>query len=676
VSLHVSTYSIALGFATVLIALVGVVAWRNRDRPGSGPFLVLLFGVGLWAFGNTVQLAATDLGTKLAFRTLAYVGHNLVPIAVLVFALAYTGRAGWLNRHRIGLLAAEPMAVALVLTPTNALGYHELVWTDVMLRDFGGLAVLGREFGPMYWVNTSYNYVLVMVAVYLFVQLVLESRHTGQKQGAALLAATIPPFLANVFWIGGLTAIDYTPFAFVITGLAFGFAMYRFRLFDVVPLAQETILDAIRDGYVVIDDRGRILDLNETARERMATATDPVGKPIEAVIPEIGTAPEAGTGEESAHEELVLERDAGPMYVDMEVTSLQGRPGKLLILRDVTAQRRVERRYRRLIENSSDLIAVLDDAGRFTYASPSWSDVLEHDPAAIVGENAFEYVHPEDREATWAEFERALEEPDYVATAEYRFERGDGSWVWLSSKGTNLFEDPFVEGFVVNTREITRRKRRERALEQQNQRLDEFTSAVSHDLRNPLNVIQGRLDLARETGDPDHFEAMENAATRMETLISDLLQLARQGQLVGETEVVSLATAAEEAWENIETRAATLDVEDGVVIEADPDRLYQLLENLFGNAVEHGGEAVSIRVGAHPEGFYVEDDGPGIPPEDRSTVFDRGYSTSEEGTGFGLSIVASIASAHGWSIEATAGDLGGARFEITGVERLPAPDED
>jgi signal transduction histidine kinase len=92
------------------------------------------------------------------------------------------------------------------------------------------------------------------------------------------------------------------------------------------------------------------------------------------------------------------------------------------------------------------------------------------------------------------------------------------------------------------------------------------------------------------------------------------------------------------------------------------------LENLFRNAIEHGGEDVTIRVGGLSDGFYVEDDGPGVPEDARDEVFEVGYSTSPDGTGFGLNIVKEIAEAHNWEITLTEGTTGGARFEITNVE--------
>jgi signal transduction histidine kinase len=136
-------------------------------------------------------------------------------------------------------------------------------------------------------------------------------------------------------------------------------------------------------------------------------------------------------------------------------------------------------------------------------------------------------------------------------------------------------------------------------------------------------------------------------------------------------EEVDVATLADEAWKTTDSATATLRVDpDRLRIRADRSRLRQLFENLFRNSVEHGGDEVTITVGALPDGrgFYVADDGPGIPPDEREAVFDAGYTSSESGTGFGLSIVKQIAEAHGWTVSATDADDGGARFEVTGVE--------
>ena len=209
---------------------------------------------------------------------------------------------------------------------------------------------------------------------------------------------------------------------------------------------------------------------------------------------------------------------------------------------------------------------------------------------------------------------------------------------------------------------------RERQLERQNSQLEKFANIVSHDLRNPLNVATGRLELAHEEYDSEHLDSVARAHDRMNVLIDDLLDLARAREIDSTMESIDLEASVEKSWENVRTADATLKVGSSPTILADRSRLLQLLENLFRNAIEHAGEDVTVTVGGLADGFYIEDEGPGIPVKDREAVFEAGHTSSPEGTGFGLSIVKEVTEAHGWQIQVSEGAEGGARFEITGVE--------
>ena len=191
---------------------------------------------------------------------------------------------------------------------------------------------------------------------------------------------------------------------------------------------------------------------------------------------------------------------------------------------------------------------------------------------------------------------------------------------------------------------------------------------VSHDLRNPLNAATGWLDLATEECDSDHLDGLQRALDRMEALIDDLLTLAQEGKEVTDTQPVELPTVVNRCWENVETNQASLIIDIERDVCADKSRLKQVFENLFRNAVEHGRADVTVTVGRLDDGFYIEDDGPGIPSDERDAVFEPGYSQSTDGTGFGLSIVKRIITAHDWRIRITDGTDGGARFEIMNVE--------
>lgn len=217
--------------------------------------------------------------------------------------------------------------------------------------------------------------------------------------------------------------------------------------------------------------------------------------------------------------------------------------------------------------------------------------------------------------------------------------------------------------------QIQQLRARENELQRERDRLDEFASFVSHDLRNPLNMAYLRLELAADDCDSPHLDDVQQALDRMEELTDDLLALAQQGDTIGETESVHLEQLVSQCWNNTEAGGAKLDIQTDAIIDTDRSRLTSLIENLFANAVDHGGDDVTVTVGTlpHERGFYVADDGPGIPADEREQIFKSGYSTDNGSTGFGLAIVEQIADAHDWDIYVTESQTGGARFDITDV---------
>ncbi|WP_256402830.1 GAF domain-containing sensor histidine kinase [Halorubrum salinum] len=209
---------------------------------------------------------------------------------------------------------------------------------------------------------------------------------------------------------------------------------------------------------------------------------------------------------------------------------------------------------------------------------------------------------------------------------------------------------------------------RQQELEAKNDRLQEFATIVSHDLRNPLNVAEGQLELAQQEYTNEHLRAVERAHERIHVLIDDLLTLARNTDRPTELASIELGAFAESSWQNVDVGDATLHVDVEQTVRADASRLGQVFENLYRNAIEHGGADVHVWVGPLEDGFYVEDDGPGIDVADRERVFESGYTNSRTGSGYGLAIVADIVAIHGWDVEIVESAAGGARFEFRGVE--------
>ncbi|SDY83653.1 hybrid sensor histidine kinase/response regulator [Halopenitus persicus] len=397
--------------------------------------------------------------------------------------------------------------------------------------------------------------------------------------------------------------------------------------------------------------------------------------------------------------------------------------GHLWVYQDVTDRKRHERRLETLSETSQQLMTARTREAVAGIAVAAARDVLDLEANAV-------HLHDEDREGlvpvaatdalrelvgeppTFAEGEgiawRAYESgesisiddvredadvynPDTDVRSEMYLPLGEYGVLIAGSESVEAFADhdrilgEILAGNVATALEQVDRtetlREHERELVDKNERLEEFTSVASHDLRNPLNVAQGRLELAMAECDSEHLAVVDRSLDRMETLIEDLLTLAREDDADVDRQPIALSTAARRCWETIETTDATLAVETDRAIRADEGLLRQILENLLANSVEHGGESVRIEIGelsdgddGTPNGFYVADDGPGIPEGDRERVFEYGFSGTAEGTGFGLSIVDKYVEAHGWDVRVTESETGGARFEITGVEFEEPPE--
>lgn len=241
-----------------------------------------------------------------------------------------------------------------------------------------------------------------------------------------------------------------------------------------------------------------------------------------------------------------------------------------------------------------------------------------------------------------------------------------------------------ILGVLVVLRDITDQHEYQRQLEEKTEQLDTLISIVSHDLRNPLSVASGNVELLRQDDDDDRLATVADALDRMEELVEETLQTARQDARqdadLSDLEPVSLSRLTEDSWEMVTTGdETTLEQGEDMVLLGDAERLRTLFENVFRNAVEHNEPPLSIYVGAistddgqqDETGFVFEDDGTGIPAEQRDSIFEHGFSTRADGTGLGLSIVADIVEAHGWEIHVSESEDGGARFEVTGVELAP-----
>jgi PAS domain S-box-containing protein len=484
------------------------------------------------------------------------------------------------------------------------------------------------------------------------------------------------------------------------------------------------MVDETGVGVAAYRSDGRYDYVNDAFADLLGTTRDAiVGQPIWSVNPRFDRErfdaywDSFGAGETQTAE-TVLERTDGET-IPVQTTTTQAEIGDRVYhfgtIQDISERKRQERSLSALLATTREFMeaedqdavaeravetarTVLDQSTTGVWLYDEDADRLSPVAATASAEELFESVPPYERGEglTWRAFEQgeavvyddvqthpARYNPDTPIRSQISLPLGSYGVMNIGSTEPAAFDDVDVslaELLAVNLEGALERAQREdtlrdqrRELAHQNERLEEFAGIVSHDLRNPLNLARGKLQLALRTGDTQHLEDADDALDRMEGLIERTLSLARQGQIIGERTTVSLDEVARACWHTTETPESSLEIVEPVEVSADEERLSQLLENLFHNAIEHAGESATIRVGPLDGGFFVEDDGPGIPSSDRVSVFEAGFSTAEGGNGLGLSIVSLIADAHGWSIEIADSEEGGARFELRFEEESGSP---
>lgn len=225
-----------------------------------------------------------------------------------------------------------------------------------------------------------------------------------------------------------------------------------------------------------------------------------------------------------------------------------------------------------------------------------------------------------------------------------------------------------VIGLVGIGRDVSEQKRRTRRLSHQTDKFESFADVLAHDLRNPLAVATGRVEQAIATDSVEELDAAADALSNLDAVIDSLATVMRDGSIVESTSEVSLANVFEEATNGVAFEDGQLSVDQHLFVDGDSCAVTRMAENLLSNAIEHAGPSPTVSVGATADGFYVEDDGQGIPESERTEIFDTGRTSKSGKGGYGLVSVEQIAMAHGWTVRASEGSDGGARFEFSGVD--------
>ncbi|MCI0394439.1 MAG: hypothetical protein L0322_05825, partial [Chloroflexi bacterium] len=238
-----SPYIFPLLLAALVSLIIAFYTWRRRTAPGALAFGVVTLAMTEWSLANAFQWASAGQEAQLFWARTRFLGAELVVAAFLVFALQYAGRQEWFNRRTALLLLIVPVPILLLLWTNDS---HHLFWSTVNFDDSGSFNMLSFTFGPVFWVHTAYDYLLLTLGVLTLTQVFLRSPWLYRRQVAALLIGTLLPWVANMIYIFGLSPIpelDLTPFGFTVGGLVMAWGFFRFGLFEIVPAARQAVIE-------------------------------------------------------------------------------------------------------------------------------------------------------------------------------------------------------------------------------------------------------------------------------------------------------------------------------------------------------------------------------------------------------------------------------------------------
>ena len=354
--------------STILTVALGLYAWRHRSVLGATPFAVLMFLAALWSFANGLEMAGTDLATKLFWANVQYLCYTTIPVAWLALALQISGRGEWLTRRNLALLTIEPTITVLLAWTDPLFG---LVRRNIHLDTAGPFPVIAKTFGPWFWVHAAYTYLMLAATLFLFIRTLWRAPPIYRRQRLTLLIGVLLPLAWNVLYNFGLSPIprhDIAPAVLGLSGMIVAWGLFRFRLFDIMPLARTEVIRGMEHGVIVLDEQNRVVDVNRAVRNMLGQekVDGVMGLPAKrAFVGWPGLAEQVAAPAPVQAEVSIASTDASPPHTfSLRISSLTDRHqrplGRVLILNDVTERKEVAARLSR----QQQALAVLEERER------------------------------------------------------------------------------------------------------------------------------------------------------------------------------------------------------------------------------------------------------------------------------------------------------------------------
>jgi PAS domain S-box-containing protein len=694
-------YAIPEAISGAILIWLVIVTWRRRSASGASSFIVILLAAAIYSLSYMVELGSTDLSAAIFWNNVAWLGSVLLPPAWFAFALQYTGRASWLTRRMVVLLAIVPL-VTLLLVWTNTL--HGLISSNNSLDSTAPFLALVSTPGAWFWVFLVYAYALFLLGALVigsFIRTLMRSASLYHGQVIALLIAVIAPWVGNAIYLFGprpLSLFDPTPLAFTVSGLAIAWSLFRYRMLDLAPVARNAVVEGMSDAVLVLDQRNRITDLNPAAQRILGHAlSELIGQPAAQVFSAWPNLIERFRDATETHEEIVL-GEASHSF-DLRISPLSDRrgslTGRLIVLRDITERKQAEQAVRAsearkgvILETALDAIVSIDQQSRIIEFNPAAEKMFGYKREEVLGQDMAKLLIPaslrEQHYSGVAHYLQTGKGPLIGKRVEVTATRADGTEfpVDLALADIPLAGPPVFTGYI---RDITERKQAMAALEQAraaaesaNQAKSAFLAMMSHEIRTPMNAIIGMtgllLDTSLSSEQREYAETVRSSSDALLTIINDILDFSKieAGKLELELQPFELRECLESALDLLAARATEKGLDLAYLLEeqvpaavyGDVTRLRQILVNLLSNAVkftERGEVVLSVEArrkdgdgrGNHQqpdeESFYelhfaVRDTGIGISEEGKARLF-RSFSQVDAsttrrygGTGLGLAI--------------------------------------